>query len=213
MLITRADDVEVIVHQERDGLLGLLLFAQAVERRHGRSMSTDILDEFCSYVESDRSFYLSDDGVPDFITFQTGDGLYPRLKQYSETDRHGVVAPAPNRPITSRSLGATPRKPLGSSSSSPRVPIWGTSSNLTIRTSSSRLTLIMASSPSMALDLLEAVAFWVWECARHLNVTPTTPVTEIELHLRDPSAWSNVRDWSTRIGQQFEPRRPRPGFA
>jgi hypothetical protein len=196
VLIARADDVEVMLHHERDGLLGLLLFAQAVERRHGRSMSTDILDEFCSYVESDKSFYLSDDGVPDFITFQTGDGLYPRLKQFSETDRHGVVAPTPSRPI----VQASRRYPKDA----PEIFL--------IEPSSSYLGYVVelgdqgvfvtvdldhGELASTALDLLEAVAFWVWECAKHLNVMPTTPVTEIELDLGDPSAWSNVRDRST----------------
>ncbi len=196
MLIARADDVEVMIHQERDGLLGLLLFAQAVERRHGRSMSTDILDEFCSYVESDRSFYLSDGAVPDFITFQTGDGLYPRLKQYSETDRHGVVAPAPSGPIVQASR-RYPRDAPGIFIIEPSSSYLGYVVELGDQDVFVTVDLDHGEHAMMALDLLEAVAFWVWECARHLNLTPTTPVTEIELHLGDPSAWSNVRDWST----------------
>jgi hypothetical protein len=196
MLIGRADDVEVMIHQERDGLLGIFLFAQAVERRHGRSMSMDILDEFCSYVESDRSFYLSDDGVPDFITFQTGDGLYPRLKQYSETDRHGVVAPVPNGPIVQASRRYT-KDAAGIFIIEPSSSYLGYVVELDDHDVFVTLDLDRGEFSSMALDLLEAVAFWVWECATHLNVTPTTPVTEIELHLEDPRAWSNVRDWST----------------
>lgn len=86
MLIARSDDLEVIMHQEPDGLLGLLLFAEAVENRPGRSMSMAVLDEFCSYVENEKSFYLSDDGIPTFTVFQTGDGLYPR-HHFSDTVR------------------------------------------------------------------------------------------------------------------------------
>ena len=196
MLIARADDVEVMLHQEPDGLLGLLLFAQAVERRHGRSMSTDILDEFCSYVESDRSFYVSDDGVPDFITFQTGDGLYPRLKQHSETDRHGVVAPAPNGPIVQASR-RYPKDAPGIFIIEPSSSYLGYVVELGDQDVFVTIGLDHGELASMALDFLEAVAFWVWECARHLNVMPTTPVTEIELHLGNPSAWLIVRDWST----------------
>ncbi len=195
MLIARADDVEVMIHQERDGLLGLLLFVQAVERRRGRSMSTDILDEFSSYVERDRSFYLSDDGVPDFITFQTGDGLYPRLKHYSETDRHGVVAPAPKGPIVQASR-RYPKDAPGIFIIEPSSSYLGYVVELGDQDVFVTVDLDHGELASMALDLLEAVAFWVWECARQLNATPTTPVTEIELHLGDPSAWSNVRDWS-----------------
>ena len=39
MLIARSDDLEVIMHQEPDGLLGLLLFAEAQKNRPGRSVS------------------------------------------------------------------------------------------------------------------------------------------------------------------------------
>ena len=59
-------------------------------------MSTGILDESCSYVDHEKSFYLSDDQPPDFTLFQTGDGLYPRQKYYAETDRHGVIPPVPS---------------------------------------------------------------------------------------------------------------------
>ena len=196
MLIGRADDVEVIIHQEQDGLLGIFLFAQAVEGRHGSSVSTDILDEYCSYVESDRSFYLSDDGVPDFITFQTGDGLYPRLKQNSETDRHGVVAPVPNGPIVQASRRYT-KDAAGIFIIEPSSSYLGYVVELDDHDIFVTFALDHGEFASMAVDLLEAVAFWVWECAEHLNVTPTNLVTEIELHLEDPSAWSNVRDWST----------------
>jgi hypothetical protein len=96
MLVARADDLEVILHQEPDGLLGLLLFAQAIEKRPGESMSTGIVDEFCSYVDHEKSFYFSDDQPPTVTIIQTGDGLYPRLKYYAETDRHGVIPPAPS---------------------------------------------------------------------------------------------------------------------
>src|SRR5690606_32558543 len=71
--------------------------------RPGQAMSTDILDEFCSYVDNEQSFYFSDEGVPDFVAFQTGDGLYPRLKHQAETDRHGVAIPVPSRPIVQAS--------------------------------------------------------------------------------------------------------------
>lgn len=196
MLIARADDVEVMIHEERDGLLGLFLFAQAVDRRHGRSMSTDILDEFCAYVESDKSFYLSDEGVPDFITFQTGDGLYPRLQHYSETDRHGVVAPVPNGPIV-QAYRRYPKDAPGIFILEPSSSYLGYVVELGDQDVFVTVDLNHGELASMALDLLEAVAFWVWECATHLNVTPTTAVIEIELDLGDPSAWLNVSDWTT----------------
>jgi hypothetical protein len=196
MLIARADDVEVMLHQEPDGLLGLLLFAQAVERRTGRSMSTDILDEFCSYVESDRSFYFSDEGVPDFITFQTGDGLYPRLKHYSETDRHGVVAPAPNGPIV-QAYRRYPKDAPGIFIIEPSSSYLGYVVEFGDQNVFITIDLDHDELASMALDLLEAVAFWIWECAKHLNAAPTAPMMELVLHLGEPDAWTSTHDWST----------------
>lgn len=196
MLIARADDVEVMLHHEQDGILGLLLFAEAVERRHGGSMSTDILDEFCTYVESEKSFYLSDEGLPDFITFQTGDGLYPRLKHHSETDRHGVVAPTASSPIVQVSR-RYPEDARGIFIIEPSSSYVGYVVELGDQNVFVTLDLDHDELASMALDLLEAVAFWVWECARLLSVTPIGPVTELELHLGDPDAWTNVLDWST----------------
>ena len=40
VLMSRADDLEVMLHREPDGALGLLYFAEAVDRRPGESMST-----------------------------------------------------------------------------------------------------------------------------------------------------------------------------
>lgn len=196
MLIARADDIEVMLHQEQDGLLGLLLFAQAVERRHGQSISTDILDEFCTYVENEMSFYLSDDGLQDFIAFQPGAGLDLRLKQYSETDRHGVVAPVASRAIVHASR-RYPRDAPGIFIIEPSSSYRGYVVEL-----GGQHVFVTADLPprevaSVGLNLLEAVAFWVWECASRLGVTPTRPVTEIELHFGDPRAWSKARDWST----------------
>lgn len=196
ILIARADDVEVMLHHESDGLLGLLLFAQAVDRRPGRSISTDILDEFNSYVDSDKSFYLSDDRLPDFINFQTGDGLYPRLKHCSETDRHGVLTPTQNRPIVQASR-RFPRHAPEIFIIKPSNSYVGYVVELGKQDVFVTVDLDHGELPSAALELLEAVAFWVWECAKQLMVAPTTPVTELELHLGDPSIWRNVREWST----------------
>jgi len=196
MLIARADDVEVMLHQEPDGLLGLLLFAQAVERRTGRSMSTDILDEFCSYVDNEKSFYMSDEGVPDFLTFQTGHGLYPRLKHYSETDRHGVVAPAPNGPIV-QAYRRYPKDAPGIFIIEPSSSYLGYVVEFGDQNVFITIDLDHDELASMALDLLEAVAFWIWECTKHLNAAPTAPMMELVLHLGEPDAWTSTHDRST----------------
>jgi hypothetical protein len=196
VIIARADDLEVILHHEPDGLLGLLLFAKAVERRPGRSMSTGLLDEFCSYIEHEKSFYLSDGAPADFTVFQTGDGLYPRLRYQNETDRHGVVAPIPNPPILQarRRYGKDAREifiiePNGSYTGyvveldDKAVFLTGTFEN--------------PGSAMIELDLLECVAYWVRECAKQTGCLPRLPISELVVTVGNSDAWQRMSAWST----------------
>ncbi len=195
MLIARADDLEVILHQEPDGLLGLLLFAQAVEKRPGRSMSTDILDEFCSYVEHEKSFYFSDDEPPTFTIFQAADGLYPRQKYSAETDRHGVVPPLPSPPI----LQARRRY----AQDAPEIfLIEPTSSYLgyvvELDDPAVFITLDLGEAEFAGVEpnLLECAAYWVRECAARTGARVAAATTEVVLTLSDPELWRKVGDWS-----------------
>ena len=117
VLISRADDLEVMLHSEPDGALGLLYFAEAVDRRPGESMSTNILDEYTTYEDHEKSFYFSDDGPPNFVLFQAGDGYFQRERFFEETDRHGIEAPVSGRPMVQarrRYNRDTPRSPSSS---------------------------------------------------------------------------------------------------
>jgi hypothetical protein len=196
MLIARADDLEVILHEEADGLLGLLLFAQAIEKRPGESMSTGILDEFCSYVDHEKSFYLSDDQPPTFTLFQTGDGLYPRQKYYLETDRHGVIPPVPNPRI----LQARRRYERDA----PEIFLIEPTSSyvgyvVELHDQAVFVTLDRneAEFAGVELDLLECVAYWVRECATRTDAQAPAATTELVVTLSDPESWKRVGDWST----------------
>jgi len=136
MLIARADDLEVILHQEPDGLLGLLLFAQAVEKRPGRSMSTDILDEFCSYVEHEKSS----------ISLMTSRPLSPSSRRQTGCIRARSTRQRRTDTVLSRHCrahrsckpdGVMRRTHQRSSSSSQPVHTSAMSSSLTTRLSSS----------------------------------------------------------------------------
>lgn len=195
MLIARSDDLEVMMHQEPDGLLGLLLFAQATDQRPGESMSTDILDEFCSYVDHEKSFYLSDDDVPTFTIFQPGDGLYPRQKYLAETDRHGVVPPIPNPPIV--------RAHRLYARDAPEVFVIEPTSSYTgyvveMREHSVFITLDRSETEfvGVELTLLECVAYWVRECAYRTDGRATIVTTELTVRLTDPESWRTVHDYS-----------------
>ena len=195
MLITRADDLEVILHQERDGLLGLLLFAQALDKRTGESMSTDILDEFCSYVDHEKSFYFSDDEPPNFTVFQAGDGLYPRQKYYAETDRHGVIPPGPSPRVLQagrRYEHDAPEIFLVEPTSS----YVGYVVELGDQTVFISLDLKGAEIAGVELNLLECAAYWVRECAICAGVQAPAATTELVLTLSDPESWKRVGDWS-----------------
>ncbi len=196
MLVARADDLEVILHQEPDGLLGLVLFAQAVENRPGESMSTDILDEFCSYVDHEKSFYFSDDEPPTFTVFQAGDGLYPRRKYYAETDRHGVIPPVPSPRI----LQARRRYEHDAPEIfliEPASSYVGYVVELGNQTVFLSLDLKEGAFAGVELDLLECVAYWVRECATCTGARALAATTELVLTLSDPESWKRVADWST----------------
>lgn len=195
MLIARSDDLEVIMHEEPDGLLGLLLLAQAIDRRPGESMSTDILDEFSSYIEQQKSFYLSDDAPPNFIFFQPGDGLHPRQKYHAETDRHGVVSPLPNSPILPASRRYEKDAPeifvteSGGSYLGYVVELGDRAVFVTMDLKGSEFV-------GVEPELLECVAYWVLECAIRASALPAADITELVLKLSNPEAWKTVGEWS-----------------
>jgi hypothetical protein len=194
VLVSRSDDLEVILHHEPDGPLGLLLFAQAIERRPGQSMSTGLLDEFCSYEDHEKSFYFSDDRPADFTVFQAGDGLYPRKKFFKETDRHGVIPPIPSPPI----LQARRRYQRDA----PEIFVIEPGSSyfgyvVELEDKAVFITVDLGSSDPVGaeLNILEAVAYWVRECVVRAGVK-TERTTEIEVSLGDPDVWRQVRDWT-----------------
>ncbi|KAA9087221.1 hypothetical protein [Microbacterium radiodurans] len=196
MLIARSDDLEVILHQEPDGLLGLLLFAQAVENRPGESMSFSILDEFSSYAQNDKSFYLSDDRPATFTAFQTGDGLSTILKFSKETDRHGVVVPVPGAPI----IQVQRRYELDAPEIFITVP---NTSYIGSAVELEHQTILITVDPGVEgfigveIDLLDCVAYWVRECAACAAVMSASDTEELVLLVSDPESWKRADVRST----------------
>lgn len=196
MLIARSDDLEVMLHHEPDGVLGLLLFAEAVDQRRGQSISTAILDEYCSYIDHEKSFYFTDGRPPNFTVFQPADGLQPRKKYFTETDRHGVIPPL-QKPVILQALRRYERdapeiffiEPNGSYIGYV-VELHGRDVFITIDDlGADELT-------GIALDLIECVAYWVRECTIRSDVESLFPKAELLINLRDPEAWTKTSDWS-----------------
>lgn len=192
VIIARADDLEVILQQEADGVAGLFLFAQAIERRPGEAITTGILDEYCAYAESEQSFYLSDDGVPTTIVFQTGDGLYTRQLYFDETDRHGVASPPPNSAmiqVRRRYARDAPEIFVADFYSSYLGYVVELDTLTVFITLDRDQPEVIGPEP----EILEAVAYWVRECSfravgRHDS--RTSAATEIVLALSDHESWT-----------------------
>lgn len=185
MLIIRSDDLETMLHHEPDGPLGLLLFAEAQDRRPGDAVVTDILDEFSVYQASEKSFYFSDGPQPTFTLFQTGEALAPRAKYQLEVDMHGVVPPIEPQIIVPAWRRYRSDGP-GIYMVDPRSPFWGYVVELTA--SSVFITVDVDDDGPMGVeaDLMECAAYWVWECANRVGVVPTDPTVELVLKLSSP---------------------------
>jgi len=195
MLIARSDDLEVMLHHEPDGILGLLLFAQAIDRRHGESMSTDILDEHSAYMDRDKSFYFSDDSPPTFTSFQSGAGLASRIKFSAETDRHGVVLPVPGGPIV-QVQRRYERDAPEIFMTVPGGSYLGSIVELGSQAVFVTVDLGEAGFVGVEPDLLDCVAYWVRECSVLSGAKMNRDAIELVLTLRDSAAWQRVGDWS-----------------
>lgn len=195
VLIARSDDLEVMLHHEPDGPLGLLLFAEAIEKRPGQSMSTAVLDEFCSYIDHEKSFYFSDSRPATFTVFQTGDGLHPRKKYFAETDRHGVIPPVQAPPILqARRLYER---------DAPEIFViepGGSYVGFVVEFAMQAvfITIDLDGNEPVGVEptLLECVAFWVRECANRTGTQVSAATMEITLKLGNPEAWKRIGDWS-----------------
>ena len=99
MLIVRSDDIEIMLHNEPTGLLGLFLFAQAVKKYPGDMISMGTLDAYSVYLSNDKSFYFSDDQPPTFMGIQPTLGAKLRQDFTVGVDRHGIVLPVSGEPI------------------------------------------------------------------------------------------------------------------
>lgn len=193
VLMARADDLEVMLHREPDGALGLLLFAEAQDRRPGESMTTNILDEYSAYEDSKKSFYFSDDGMPTFTVFQAGDGFFEREKVFEETDRHGVEAPIEGRPVVQARRRYNRDTPeifiIDSTPSFIGYVVEAGGSEVFVSAD-----LGEEPSPDAAVLLLDGVAFWIRECIVLGGLTPQSPRSHLVVSPGLASTWSRPAD-------------------
>ncbi|WP_448060805.1 hypothetical protein [Cellulomonas hominis] len=191
VLMARSDDLEVMLHMEPDGALGLLYFAEAADRRPGESFSTNILDEYTSYQENEKSFYFSDDGQPNLVVFEPGDGFFERQKYFDETDRHGVEAPVAGRPM----LQAMRRY----NRDAPEVFILDSASFIGYVVEAGNHVVFVSPdlggepSPDVVALLLETVSFWVRECIVRTGITPPDLRSHLVVSSGAAGMWTQLR--------------------
>lgn len=193
VLMARSDDLEVMLHMEPDGALGLLYFAEAVDRRPGESMSTNILDEYTSYMDNEKSFYFSDDGPPTVVVFATGDGYFEREKFFEETDRHGVEAPIEGRPMVQVKRRYNRDAPEIFTIDS-RASFVGYVVEVETHAVFVSPDLGEDPSPDVAALLLEAVSFWVRECIIRAGLTPPALRCHLVVSPGPAEAWTRLGD-------------------
>ncbi|WP_152348300.1 hypothetical protein [Brevibacterium sp. CFH 10365] len=188
VLFIRSDDLEVMLHHEPDGPLGLLLFAEARDRRHWEAFVTDILDEFSVYEESEKSFYISDGPQPSFMMFQPGEALAPRAKYQLEVDMHGVVPPTDPKIILPARRRYRSDGP-GIYVVDPRTPYPGYVVELPASNIFVSVDLDNGGPHGVEAELMECTAYWIWECANYFDVDAANSTVELVLNLSSIDSW------------------------
>lgn len=203
LVTCRSDDLEVILHSEPDGLLGLLLFAQATRNRPGSSVSLSVLDEFSSYQEYGKSFYMSDDQPPDVMFFNPGDGLQERLRFATETDRHGVILPRGRQPI----VQVQRRYDLDAPEiyiALPNTDFIGCVVELDSHNVFVSLDVHDGDFFGFELELLDCVTYWIRECAVSANLRPSEDNADIVLVVNDAKSWLSMAEASPDLPIEVE---------
>ena len=198
MLIVRSDDIEIMLHNEPTGLLGLFLFAQAVKKYPGDMISMGTLDAYSVYLSNDKSFYFSDDQPPTFMGIQPTLGAKLRQDFTVGVDRHGIVLPVSGEPIVdvcrSYKRGASEIyiiEPNSFSYIGFVIELYG--EYIFIKLNQEK------NSAAVGLQLAECVAYWIWECVSKLNIQPK--VVEIELYLEHFESWGRYQNQDNLIDE------------
>ena len=205
MLIARSDDIEIMLHNEPTGLLGLFLFAQAVKKHPGDMLSMGVLDGYSVYLSNDKSFYFSDDQPPTFTGIQPTLGAKLRQDFTVGVDRHGIILPVSGEPVVNvRRFYKKDAseiyiiEPNSFSYIGFVIELYGECIFIKLNQEKN--------SAAVGLQLAECVAYWIWECVSKLNIQPK--IVEIELCLEYFESWGRYQNQDNLIDEdavQIEP--------
>ena len=198
MLIVRSDDIEIMLHNEPTGLLGLFLFAQAVKKYPGDMISMGTLDAYSVYLSNDKSFYFSDDQPPTFMGIQPTLGAKLRQDFTVGVDRHGIVLPVSGEPVVNARRFYKKDaseiyiiEPNSFSYIGFVIELYG--KYIFIKLNQEK------NSAAVGLQLAECVVYWIWECVSKLNIQPK--VVEIELYLEHFESWGRYQNQDNLIDE------------
>ena len=172
LLMLTLDELQVMIDLDRSDPLFLWRFARADERFHETTQILEFakLDTYAIYRRNDRSFYLDDDRPPTFANIATGSGTELRIRAQRRHDRHHVPGPDGRRYVEVMSVYGLDTAPIYFLH--PRHGLRAAMVELEGATVWV-VPQVEDAGPVRAFvhDVLEAVAYWIWQLGKHLPAT------------------------------------------
>ena len=199
----RPSNLRAITLSESGDPLGLWKFARANARFRSRAevFSSDLLDEYDIYKSRNHSYYLSDDQMAECFSIQPGAGLDIRQDNSERLDPHGVPAFVTGYLMEVWSLFGN-RVPI---SSPPtligRQPALVVEGELPIPVWVVGQTDIDNRLKSLQRDLVEVVAFWIWQFEPLIGpclagLAENQDMFTIHLEIGNPRQWLEALETS-----------------
>jgi hypothetical protein len=174
--------------------LDLLKFARAGDRlrRSTRVMAFDTLDEYEMWRSNERSFYLDDNGKPDFVGVDPSYGRAIREEVACKTDIHAVRTPYDvveqvallngdrDIPIYVPFLGDPERPRLVAELAS---GAWWVLGERTFSSSAHRLA---------SVAMVDCIAYWLWQMEPSMPRCPwlKRDMLTVDMVISDPEQWA-----------------------
>lgn len=155
-----AGDLEIVSVAERNDPLALWRYVQDSDRLESRVMTTDPLEAFALWRSESHSFYLGDDRIPTLITSE-GRAEALRADVLRRVDRHGVPGPPGRGLIEVVHRFDEIDAPL-------YRPITADIDGIAVDVDGMHVWVIARDSDRMNGQLVDAVAYWVWQLAADL---------------------------------------------
>lgn len=195
-LTLTGQEFEVFSHLEHGNQLALRQFARAVADFHSKSevLSFGSLDLYDMYRTHNRSFYLSDDAPPDFISVPPDSGDARHVEVVQARDYHGVATPDRTvLEVTAAYDGGDP--PIYFSTDNP-------SRGLVVEAFSTPIWLINTATSGPAQReignrFLDLISYWLCEFAPTLKKgldwkTFQSRTFVLEISVAEPDSWSTL---------------------